>query len=340
MATTVSALADVLGLAEEAIDLAVEQGLPRALAAILARSSRARSARRRVKRRSLRPGLARAEQLALAAELEVALGELEAVGRRDERLEPRRAMSVSSSFARETSRQYDCSAPRPTRPRSWWSWARPKRSASWTIMIVAFGTSTPTSITVVATRTSISPRVEARHDARGARPASAARAGSRSVTRELGAAQPLGLVLGRPRERRLGRLDQRADDVRLAARVEMARAAARTPRTLRSSPTHAVTIGCGSRAASRSPTRRGRRRPSARACAGSASPSCAARAAAAFGERAPLLDAEAVLLVDDRDGEVGELDLALDQRVRADGDVRLAARGAAARRVASRRARS
>ncbi len=66
------------------------------------------------------------------------------------------AVSVSSSFARETSRQYDCSAPRPTRPRSWWSWARPKRSASWTIMIVAFGTSTPTSITVVATRTSSS----------------------------------------------------------------------------------------------------------------------------------------------------------------------------------------
>ena len=53
------------------------------------------------------------------------------------------ASSVSSSFGRETSRQYDCSAPRPTRPRSWWSCASPKRSASWTIMIVAFGTSTP-----------------------------------------------------------------------------------------------------------------------------------------------------------------------------------------------------
>ena len=42
--------------------------------------------------------------------------------------------------------------------------------------------------------------------------------------------------------------------------------------------------------------------------------------AAALGERGPLLDAEAVLLVDDRDGEVGELDLALDQRVGADRD--------------------
>ena len=46
---------------------------------------------------------------------------------------------------------------------------------------------------------------------------------------------------------------------------------------------------------------------------------------AALGERPALLDAEAVLLVDDRDGEVGELDILLDQRVRADDDVRLAA---------------
>ena len=69
----------------------------------------------------------------------------------------RRARSPSAPpSARETSRQYDCSAPRPTRPRSWCSWASPKRSASWTIMIVAFGTSTPTSITVVATSTSSS----------------------------------------------------------------------------------------------------------------------------------------------------------------------------------------
>ena len=46
-----------------------------------------------------------------------------------------------------------CPRPRPTRPRSWWSWARPKRSAPSTIISVALGTSTPTSITVVATST-------------------------------------------------------------------------------------------------------------------------------------------------------------------------------------------
>ncbi len=44
--------------------------------------------------------------------------------------------------------------------------------------------------------------------------------------------------------------------------------------------------------------------------------------AAALGQRLPLLDAEAVLLVDDGDGEVGELDGLLDQRVRADGELR------------------
>ncbi len=48
--------------------------------------------------------------------------------------------------------------------------------------------------------------------------------------------------------------------------------------------------------------------------------------APSLGERGALLDAEAVLLVDDGDGEVGELDLALDQRVRADGDPDVARR--------------
>ena len=39
---------------------------------------------------------------------------------------------------------------------------------------------------------------------------------------------------------------------------------------------------------------------------------------AALGERLALFDAEAVLLVDHRDGEVAELDALLDQGVRAD----------------------
>ena len=48
-------------------------------------------------------------------------------------------------------------SPRPTRPRSWCSWEIPKRSAFSTSITVAFGTSMPTSITVVATSTSASP---------------------------------------------------------------------------------------------------------------------------------------------------------------------------------------
>ena len=47
---------------------------------------------------------------------------------------------------------------------------------------------------------------------------------------------------------------------------------------------------------------------------------------ASLDERRALLDAEAVLLVDDGDREVAELDALLDQRVRADDDVRLRAR--------------
>ncbi len=52
--------------------------------------------------------------------------------------------------------------PRPTRPRSWCSWDTPNRSASITTMTVAFGTSTPTSMTVVATSTSSSPAANRR----------------------------------------------------------------------------------------------------------------------------------------------------------------------------------
>ena len=62
-----------------------------------------------------------------------------------------------------TSRQSPACFPRATRPRSWCSWLTPNRSASMTTMTVALGTSTPTSTTVVATRTSISPAGERLH---------------------------------------------------------------------------------------------------------------------------------------------------------------------------------
>ncbi len=69
----------------------------------------------------------------------------------------------SSSAASETRMQKDRCGPRPTRPRSWCSCARPKRSASSISITLAFGTSMPTSITVVATSTSSSPAAKALH---------------------------------------------------------------------------------------------------------------------------------------------------------------------------------
>ncbi len=53
-----------------------------------------------------------------------------------------------------TSRHRPACPPRPIRPRSWCSWETPKRSASRITITVEFGTSTPTSMTVVETSTS------------------------------------------------------------------------------------------------------------------------------------------------------------------------------------------
>ena len=232
------------------------------------------------------------------------------------------ALSVSSSRGREISRQYDCSAPRPTRPRSWCSWASPKRSASCTIMIVAFGTSTPTSITVVATSTSSSRALNCAISSR--RSAGRSRPCSRPTrySAQLGPPQPLGLGLGRARLRGLGLLDQRADDVRLPACVEVRAqplvgvggALGRHPggddrlargRRLRD-------LGHGEVAVERQRERpRDRRRGHVQDVR-----------RAALRQRAPLLDAEAVLLVDDGDRELGQVDALLDQRVRADHDLR------------------
>ena len=69
-----------------------------------------------------------------------------------------RRSSPSGVFGSAKRKHHDFPPPRPTRPRSWWSCESPKRSASSTIITVAFGTSTPTSMTVVATSASRSPR--------------------------------------------------------------------------------------------------------------------------------------------------------------------------------------
>ena len=102
-------------------------------------------------------GLADADQLPLPAQLEVDLGQLEAVAC------ARRAPAAACDSLLPNSRHSDACSPRPTRPRSWCSWLMPKRSASSTSITVAFGTSMPTSITVVATSTSAPPAAKREH---------------------------------------------------------------------------------------------------------------------------------------------------------------------------------
>ncbi len=67
---------------------------------------------------SRQAGLARAGQLALAAQLEVDLGQPEAVGVLGQRAQPRRLLGPNS-------RHTEACSPRPTRPRSWCSCEMP-----------------------------------------------------------------------------------------------------------------------------------------------------------------------------------------------------------------------
>src|SRR5207245_2026876 len=60
-----------------------------------------------------------------------------------------RRASASAVCGSAKRKHHDSPPPRPTRPRSWWSWESPNRSASSTTRTVALGTSTPTSMTVV-----------------------------------------------------------------------------------------------------------------------------------------------------------------------------------------------
>ena len=74
--------------------------------------------------------------------------------------------AVSDSGGAYSSTQTLAALPRPTRPRNWCSCARPKRSACSMTISAALGTSTPTSITVVATSTGSCAGLELRHHGR------------------------------------------------------------------------------------------------------------------------------------------------------------------------------
>ena len=207
-------------------------------------------------------------------------------------------------------------------------------------MIVALGTSTPTSITVVATRTSSSPALEGVHDlAPVGRPQLPVQDADPKAG-ELAASETLRLLLRRPGLDRLRLGDERADDVRLPAVLEVpAEAGVGGAAPLVPDPARDHGLAVSRRPGDlgdveiaedglceRARDRRGghvqdvRRRPA---------------------ERPPLLDAETVLLVDDGDREGAELDLLLDERVRAHRKIGLPARQAVAdARVAARPGRS
>ena len=77
------------------------------------------------------------------------------------RITSSRSRAICDSGGLNISTQLDAAAPRPTRPRSWCSWASPSRSAFSITIRLALGTSTPTSITVVATSRLSSPALKA-----------------------------------------------------------------------------------------------------------------------------------------------------------------------------------
>ena len=128
-----------------------------------------------------------------------------------------------------TSQHREACWPRPTRPRSWCSWAIPNRSASRITITVALGTSTPTSITVVATSTSSCPArnssIVISFSAGVSRPCS--RPSRRPFSSP--ASQPLVRLLGGRHLELLALVDQRAHDVRLTARRRPRRERPPTP---------------------------------------------------------------------------------------------------------------
>ena len=69
------------------------------------------------------------------------------------------ATSLSILFLRYIRNAYAVRLDLPTRPRSWYSWESPILSASWMIMVLTFEISSPVSMIVVDTSTSMSPLI-------------------------------------------------------------------------------------------------------------------------------------------------------------------------------------
>ena len=213
----------------------------------------------------------------------------------------------------------------------------PKRSASSITMTVASGTSTPTSITVVATSTSMLARAEARPSPPPSRPPASGRAGARGAARRASpSAQALALLGRRAGLDALGPLDERADHVgpvpggHLVAHPLPGR---RSPRAAPRAQRVVTGVAARRQLVEHGHVEVAEDAPSPR-CAGWAWPSSPAgrgrprsgrrprrRRAALVPQGGALLDPEAVLLVDDHHAERVEPDVVGQQGVGADHEV-------------------
>ena len=198
-------------------------------------------------------------------------------------------------------------------------------------MMLAFGTSTPTSITVVDTR------IESAPEANAAMTRSFSFAGEPAMHEADSVAEALAqlgvALLGRGDVEHLGFGHQRADPIDLRARRRW-RAPIAADHLLQPLARH----GAGR---DRLPPRRllveardvhvaiAREQQRAREWASRSSPAARRRVPLPFAcKREPLMHAEAVLLVDHDKAEVAELDRLLEQRVGADQDVDASSRQA------------
>ena len=271
----------------------------------------------------LQAGLARAEHLALAAQLEVDLGELEAVAVVGQRAQPGRLLGPEQQAQRLVRAAADPPA-----------------------QLVQLRD--PVALGVLDEHHRGVGDVDADLDhRRGDEHVGAARGERRhrllllarahlavqqhdAEVAQLAGPQPLELGRRGARLQRLGLLHQRADDERLAAGAQLLADALVGPRALALGGADVgvdrppaggqlaqhghVEVAVGGQRERARDRRRGhvqhvRREPGRRLAV----------------QRAALVDAEAVLLVDDRDREPVELDRLLDQRVRADQQLQLAA---------------